>query len=248
MQPIDILRSSPLFAGVDSTTLGKMARALVLERWPKHAEIMPESQTNQRFVVLVRGRVKVVRSNGDNGRDLTLWLLGPGDGFDIIGLLDALPHAVSVWTLDEVEALSGPIALFQGWLERYAPFRLAVHRYVARQLRALSELACDLALHDTMCRLARLLLRHLGGSGDRHANLLRGLPHEELAAMIGSVRVVVNRLLSQLKREAVVRLDGGSVNVLDLERLLRRAESEVGKAATARQRGRRQDPSDASTL
>ncbi len=230
LQPVDILRGSPLFSGLDRVILERMTRALTPEQWSKHTEILPAASTARRFVIIGAGRVKVVHGNAGSGRELTLWLLGPGDGLDVIGLLDGQPHSASAWTLDEVQALSGPVGLFRGWLEQYAPFRLAMYRYVARQLRSLSELAGDLTLHDTMTRLARLLLRHFGTSARaRESSLLHDLSHEELAGMIGSVRVVVNRLLARLRRESIIDLHGGRVSLIDLHRLLRRADEHLGQ-------------------
>ncbi len=233
LQKADFLAASPLFAGVNRTTLKEMAEALTLESWPKGFELQAPQSKSEQFRMVVRGRVKICRSNGHSGHELTLWLLGPGDGFDVVGLLDGQPNAISAWTLDEVETLSGPVSLFCEWIERFPAFRLAVHRYVARQLRELTQLSSDLALHDTMTRLARLLLRHCGTAQRGHAsrlNLIRDLPQEELAALIGSVRVVVSRLLAELKRECVVELRNGNLSVMDLKRLLRRAEIQMQRA------------------
>ncbi len=130
----------------------------------------------------------------------------------------------------------------QEWLERFPPFRLAIHRYVARQLRELTEQASDLALHDTMTRLARLLLRYIDTTKSdtaRRINLIRDLPQEELASLIGSVRVVVSRLLAQLKREGVVDVHNGKFRVADLRRLLRRAEVQVERTASKPRRDKR---------
>jgi len=45
--------------------------------------------------------------------------------------------------------------------------------------------------------------------------------------MIGSVRVVINRLLGKLKREAIVDREHGRLQILDMERLLQLAESRL---------------------
>ncbi len=241
MRNIDILSTCSLFAGLDRDTLQEMADALVPESWPKDCQLRAPDTPAERFRILVRGRVKITRSNGENGRELTLLLLGPGEGFDVVSLLDGQPHAVSAWTLDEVEALSGPLSLFRDWIERFPPFRLAIHRCAARQLRELTDLASDLALHDTTTRLARLLLRHFDetqAGGAAGLNLIRDLPQEELATLIGSVRVVVSRLLAKLKREGVVELRHGAVRVTDLKRLLRHAEVKVQRAMDNARRDR----------
>jgi CRP/FNR family transcriptional regulator, cyclic AMP receptor protein len=224
MQSIDALKQSPLFRGLDEQTLQEMSHVLALQTHPAKCDILPPAQTVERFYVLTRGRVKITRSNEHDGRELTLWLLEPGDGFDIVSLLDGQPHVVSAWALEEVETLSAPVPVLREWLERYPAFRIAILRYVAQQLRELTELAGSLALHDTMTRLAHLLLRHYDGNG---VHLIHDLPHDELASMIGSVRVVVNRLLARLKKEAVIELHNGRLGVMNLKRLLRIAEKRL---------------------
>lgn len=223
---------SPLFCGVERRALEAIAGAMVAEHWPKHAQIMTPAQTAERFVVIAQGRVKITCSSEDTGRELIVWLLGPGDAFDMVSLLDGEPHQVSAWALDDVRAFSAPVTFVRGWLERSPPFRLAAHRYIAAQLRELTNLASDLALRGTMARLAHLLLRHFNTSTKRPAgpssvNLIQDLPHEELAYLIGSVRVVVSRLLGQLKREGIVEMQEGAVRTVNLRRLLRRAEQQM---------------------
>jgi CRP-like cAMP-binding protein len=188
----------------------------------------PEA-TCKRFYILLQGRVKVIRQNADTGRELTLFLLGPGDGFNVISLLDGKRHNVIAETLDPVIAVSAPISLWHDWLDRYPSLRDAMRRYIDQQMRRLSELAADLALHDTMARLAHLILRNYEASqANPGRNLLRGLSHEELAHLIGTVRVVVNRLLRELREEGVIKYQNGEIKVLDLQKLLRRAEQALG--------------------
>ncbi len=230
MPPLEILETNPLFAGLGRNALKEIAAGFALEKWPKNRLIAGPAATTERFRVVVRGRVKITRSNSRDGRELTLWLLGPGDGFDLAALLDGEPHAVAAWTLDEVTTLSAPLLLFRHWLERFPPLRLAVQRQIAAKLRELTDLAGDLALHDTSTRLAHLLLRHLD---ERHvgdeARLepQLDLSQQELASLIGSVRVVVGRALAQMRREGIVALDRGALRVTSIKRLLARAEGRL---------------------
>ena len=51
-------------------------------------------------------------------------------------------------------------------------------------------------------------------------NLIRNLLHEELAYMIGTVRVIVNRLLDECCNEGLIEISGGEIQVNNLENLL----------------------------
>lgn len=231
------IAQSPLFAGVGAWTVSSMLRSLAEESHSKGKQIMGATDSVESFRLIIEGRVKIVRSNSHDGRELTLWLLGPGDGFDIVSLLDGEPHAVTAWALDDVRTLVAPMALWREWLEESRPLRLAAHRYAGRKLRELSDLAVDLALHDTSARLAHLLLRHFAAKDD---NLLRDLPQRELASLIGSVRIVVSRLLARLRRQGIVDMRGGAVRSVDLKRLLAKADSEIAPATIPRRQIARQ--------
>ncbi len=222
------LVQGPLFQGLGKAVLHEIAPLLDVEQWSSRQVVMAPQSTCKRFYVLLQGRVKITRQNLETGRELTLFLLGPGDGFNIVSLLDGKRHEVVAVTLDPVIAVSAPIATWHDWLDLYPSLRNAMRHYIDQQMRQLSELATDLALHDTMARLAHLILRNYEESRvDPRRDLLHGLSHEELAHLIGTVRVVVNRLLKELREEGVIECQGGEMHVLNLQKLLHRAEREL---------------------
>ncbi len=232
---VDRLAKGPLLEGVPKAEIAAMLAELAERRWAPRQIVMTPRESLETFCVLLEGRVKITRQNQQTGRELTLFLLGPGDGFNIISLLDGQPHDVTAETLDPVHALCGPVELWQAWMDRHPAFLRAVRRYVDRQMRQLGELASDLALHDTMTRLAHLILRNFeDGQQDPRRDLLRGLSHEELAHLIGTVRVVVNRLLRELREDGVVDCQGGELRVRNLKKLLEIAEGHLRKTGAAK--------------
>ncbi|APZ42450.1 Crp/Fnr family transcriptional regulator [Acidihalobacter ferrooxydans] len=216
------LRASPLFAGIADDVLLDLLPHLHRHTWGKRQQIMPATQTAKRFYLLTAGRVRIEAEHPESGRAITLCLLGPGDGHNLVTLLDGKAETVMAETLDETTALYAPLDLWRQWLDDYPDLRHAAMRYAAARLRGLHELAEDLALHDTSARLAHLLLRHL----DNEPNL-DNLVHEDLGRMIGSVRVVVNRLLNRFRHEGIIETEAGQLRVTDLERLLHKAERRI---------------------
>lgn len=226
MRHSSLIKASPLFEGVDEMTVTRISTALTEKLWPKGHQISGPADSLENFHLVLEGRLKIVRANSHDGRELTLWLLGPGDGFDFVSLLDGRPHAVTAWALDPVRTLSAPMRLWRQCLQDSRALSLAVHRYIGGRLRELTELAGDLALHDTSTRLSHLLLRHFAHGGI-NGNLLHDLPQRELASMIGSVRIVVSRVLADMKRHGVLQLHDGAISAVDLKRLLARAEADT---------------------
>lgn len=219
------LTRSSLLRELDQCALREIASALSVEHWPARKIVMTPEATCKRFYLLLQGRITASRQNPETGRELTVFFLGPDDGFNVISLLDGNRHELTAETLDPVTAVSAPIKLWYDWLDRYPSLQHTLHCYIDKQLRQLSELATDLALHDTMARLSHLILRNYEASQENpRRDLLQGLSNQELAHLIGTVRVVVNRLLRELQKEGVIEYRVGELHVLDLQKLLCRAE------------------------
>lgn len=212
--------SLPLFQQVAAATVQSMARHLTRERWRKATKVISTGDAAERCFVIVRGRVKISRFDEHTGRELTLLLLGPGDVFNVASLLDGQGELVTARTLEEVAALSAPMATWRKWMEEDPQLRRAVDRYAAQQIRALMALAAEVSLQSTMCRLARLLLRQVEQMEQGCSRVdVSDLSHEELACLIGSARVVVTRLLARLKQEGIIDTRGRSIRILNAERL-----------------------------
>ena len=220
----NILLRSPLFAGMDGQVLDEMLQSMRCDSWRRGIQLDP-AIFHERFYLLLEGRIEVMRINPETGRTITLALLGPGDGIDIISLLNDRPHDISPVAVDNVELVSVPLQTARDWIARYPAFNRNFLPYLGEQMRKMEDLATDLALHDTMTRLARLILRYVQRAEDRpddgrfQLNLINDLRDETLARMVGSVRQVVNRHLQHWRREGVLRKDRFHTEVTELEAL-----------------------------
>ncbi len=220
---IQVLNNSQLFEYIDDETLLEMLATFRRETWPRRRTV-PGEDVQDRFHVIMCGRLRMVRINEDTGRMVTLFLLGPGDCFDILQLLNGQPFDGVLEARDELELLSLPVKEARLWISAHPDFNRAFLSYLGKQMHALANLAGDLALHDTETRLAKLLLRHLDRHEPGHNNitLINDLSHEAIAEMIGSVRAVVNRQLQHWRKKGIVSLDHGHIHIEKLEGLLER--------------------------
>ena len=221
----DVLHESPLLADLVQETLQDMLLSFHRETWKKNAPAMSSSQTLEHFYLVIAGRLKISRINPDTGRELTIFLLGPGDVFDVICLLDHREHEVIATALDDLEVLCAPLPEAREWIRKHPEFNRTLLPYLGKQIRSLEELASDLSLHDTATRLAKLILRHVDHENlQQELKLINDLSNEELAGMIGSVRVVVNRHLIKLKKEGVLETSRKHMRVKNLHSLASRIE------------------------
>ena len=165
------------------------------------------------------GKVKIFQMNLNNGKEQTLYLLGRGDMYDTVTLLDGQPHEVMSEVLEAGEALRVPIGKAREWMYDYPIFGEIVLKYVAGQIRHVEELASDLTLLDTKERLIKLIIENVEKSRQTGHNMLENLSHAEIAKLIGTVRHVVDRHIKQLKAEGILETGRRKLALKNLEKL-----------------------------
>jgi len=221
-----ILSQSPLFHGCDREFLLDRLLQLEPEEFQRNALVLDVQQTPDKFCIIAEGRVKIVSRAEGSEREITLFLLGPGDAFDVVSLLDQQAHNMSAEAVDNVALLSASAEQVRTWIASHPDFNRTFLPYLGRKLALLSQLATDLTLHDTGVRLARLILRHVDMDSPTHdVRLINNLSHEELANMVGTVRVVANRQIQNLKRQGIIDARRGHLMVKDLDGLIKQCDT-----------------------
>ncbi len=219
-----VLFQSPLFSGLEEAVLDDMLMMFRRDSWRRGVQLDPVI-FQQRFYLVIDGRLEVMRINPDTGRSFTLYVLGPGDGIDIVTLLNTHPHEIEAVALDDVALISVPITDARLWIDNHPEFNRNFLPYMGDMIRKMEDLATDMVLHDTMTRLARLLLRHIApnhpqsSKGRYHLSLIYDLHDESLARMVGSVRQVVNRHLQHWRKQGILHKHKFRTEIKELEEL-----------------------------
>ncbi len=217
----EILLKSSLFKCLSESLLDDMLLLFRRDTWRRDLNLSPDI-FQERFFLLIDGRVEIMRINPQTGRSLTLSILSSGDGIDIVTLLNTKPHEIISVALDDVALISVPIEQARKWIDMHPEFNRNFLPYLGEQLCKMEDLATDLVLHDTMTRLARLILRHIvphADTGVYHLKLIHDLHDECLARMVGSVRQVVNRHLQHWRKQGILHKQNFHMEVAELEAL-----------------------------
>ncbi|MBD3808997.1 MAG: Crp/Fnr family transcriptional regulator [Sulfuricurvum sp.] len=176
--------------------------------------------TLRHFYFIMRGKIKISQLNLETLKEQTIHLLTRGDMFDVITLLDGNNHEYIATTLEETEVIQVPIHHIRNLIETNPAFNRYFFPYLGKQMRQMEDLAVDLSLYDVYHRLLRLFARNVDREDENSLALINDLSHEELAALVGSVRKVVNRNLQQLKYEGVIDISRKQIILTDLEKIL----------------------------
>jgi CRP-like cAMP-binding protein len=92
----DILRSHPLFEDVTAEDLKKVMAAVRTGEFSAGQEIFGENAPGRELYVLLSGKVRILKTMREGNRQ-TLSVLGPGNFFGELSLLDGRKHSRRRW-------------------------------------------------------------------------------------------------------------------------------------------------------
>jgi CRP/FNR family transcriptional regulator len=246
MTGIDLLRRVPYFTGVLPERLQALAARMRERRYQSGSVIFLRGASSEGLYLVLSGRVATVTVSPE-GREQVLHSFGPGKTFGDIAVFDGGPHPGTAQAMRASTVAIIPRDDLFRLLAEHPVASLAGLRYFAVRLRAFTQIVEDLSLRPVVARIARRLLDLARGEGtmvEDTADLAPQITQQQLAAMVGSVRVVVQRDLKLLERAGAIGLTRGRVRILD-PRILERwrdgrpSGAVAASAPTARRSSRR---------
>jgi len=210
------LRAVPLFSQLRDSDLELLTRLLVPRDFPKNGVIRFGHDPCDTFYVVMSGQVKVMLI-AEDGREVVLSLVGAGDFFGEMTLLDDEPDAASMIAMEESKLLVLRRDDFRRCIRELPDMSFGLLRAMAGRLLEADHKIGGLMLLDVTGRVAHFLLELASRQQDDD---LRSLPtHQVIAQMVGSSRETVSRTMSSLTaRGWLVAIDGG-VRIADREAL-----------------------------
>lgn len=208
---VGILRSVPLFAVLDEAQLKALAGVMARKSAPKNRTILKAGDPTDSLYIVIAGRTKVQMSD-EEGKEVILSVLGPGDFFGEMGLLDGAPRAASVVTIEQCEFVSIAKEDFHVLLQGNFEMAMVIMRGLVKRLREADRKIESLALLDVYGRVARVLLEFSEDVGGQKV-VKRKLPRQDIAKMIGASREMVSRVMKGLEVEGYIEVqpDGSIV-------------------------------------
>ncbi|HLS57754.1 MAG TPA: cyclic nucleotide-binding domain-containing protein [Zeimonas sp.] len=196
------LRRVPLLSSLNEQQLETLAAGSARRNFPKGRTIVSEGEPSQSLYILLSGRAKVQRSDSE-GKEVILAVLGSGDFFGEMSLIDDAPRSASVITLESCDFMAINKDSFKSMLMQSNEMCMAVMKGLVRRLREADKKIETLALLDVYGRVARVLLDFSEFvNGERVVK--NKLPRQEIAKMIGASREMVSRVMKGLEIDGYI--------------------------------------------
>lgn len=216
MSATDVLKRVPLFADLSAADLARFGEVTREREYPKNSVILFEDDPGDALYIVSTGQVKVVLI-GEDGREVILSVLGEGDFFGEMSLIDDEPRSAHVIAMRDSHLLVLRREDFRSQLEQHPKVALELLRVLVQRLRRADEKIGGLVLLDVNGRVAQLLLDLAEESGG--PKITRKLTHHTIAQMIGSSRETVSRSMRELVERGLIDVSRREITIKDHDAL-----------------------------
>jgi CRP-like cAMP-binding protein len=220
-----LLKNNDLFATLSPQQIERLAACVISKSVPRATSICTKGEPGSSLFMICRGTVRIMSPSVD-GHDAMFNLLGKGDIFGEIALLDGRTRTADVVAATDCELFVIERRDFLPLMREEPDIALRMIEILCAKLRQTTEQAESLMFLSLSGRLAKALLRlsECSANGVRKAIVTQ----KDLGSMIGMSRESTNRQLRMWEAREWVRLERGGMLILSPEALERIAESDTG--------------------
>jgi CRP/FNR family cyclic AMP-dependent transcriptional regulator len=208
-----VLKSVPLFSSFPDDQLRTLVTVVTRRSAPRSSVIMAAGDPIDSLYIVISGRLKVMMGDAD-GKEVILSLIGPGEFFGEMGLIDESPRSASVVAIEPCELLAITKRDFRKCLQENFEMAMTVMRGLVRRLREADRKIGSLALLDVYGRVARLLI-DMSENVNGQKIVTKRLPKQDIAKMIGASREMVSRVMKDLQMGGYIEMRGSTILLRD---------------------------------
>jgi CRP/FNR family cyclic AMP-dependent transcriptional regulator len=218
------LATVPLFKSLDAPERERFAEFVREKSYPRGSVILFEDDPGDALFVVRSGRVKVVLL-AEDGREVILGLLGVGEHFGELSLIDDQPRSAHVIAMEQSSILVLHRDDFRRRVESSSVVAWALLQELSHRLRRADDKIGTLVLLDVPGRIARMLLEAAEDCGNDLID--KPLTHQTIAQVIGASRETVSRALREFQDKGWVTTERRRLRVVNKRALHERAQQRV---------------------
>ncbi len=197
-----------LLSDLDPQDLAALEDAATNRFYKKNSIVVTQGDESDSLYAIVSGSVRVYVSD-DEGREVTLNTLYPGDSFGELALLSDQARSASILTLEDSRFSVISKENFLGCMSHNPQISWHIISTLIERVVDLTEDVSSLALLDVYGRVRRLLLKETyEQDGKVHT---RRMTHQAIATRVGSSREMVSKIISDLSRGNYITVSKDSI-------------------------------------
>lgn len=215
-----VLSMNPLFADLGKEALTRIAGLCHTQQLTEHEVLFQKGDPGEALYGIRRGQIRIETGDSDGSR-LTLNFLGAGDLFGEIAVLDGGVRTADAAAAEPTELFVLRREDFLSYLEREPRVAVKLIALLCQQIRRISERMEESVLQPLSVRMARRLCALAADFGSEVH-----ISQEQLGTYVGAARESVNRQLQQWRRDKLLELHRGRIEILNMTKLRAQARED----------------------
>ena len=235
MDIAEFLATVPLLSQIPAEELRRFGDVTREKQYPRGSVILFEDDPGDSLFIVRAGRVKVVLVSED-GREVILGVMGVGEHFGELSLIDDQPRSAHVIAMEDSTLLVLRREDFRRRVESTPAVAWALLSELSRRLRRADGKIGGLVLLDVPGRIAQLLLdvaeetgapnaTTSNGTGPHSTAIDKPLTHQMIAQMIGASRETVSRTMREFQDGGLIDVKRRRITIRDRSKLAARAQA-----------------------
>ncbi len=187
-----------------------------------------EGESAGKMVSIIKGKVKIFRRLAD-GKQVPIYLFGPGDTFGFLPFIDGSPYPASAEVIEDTQALVMTREKLHAAMRQDPEVAVFLLEHLGKRLRSAFDQIERLSTRGALPRTAAALISLSVQPGKNKNSEIISLPvsSREYAAFLGLTPESFSRGITRLVDMGILhRLGGKSFQILDMERLYGESQKE----------------------
>ena len=205
-----VLDEIHVFSDLTNDELEKVANLCTPRTYPKNSMIILEEEFGDTVFGIIQGTVKITRVN-DEGKEVILALLGQGELFGELAVLDGEARSANALAQDKCTLLAFPKGEFLNLLKTNFKISFSLMGELAKRLRKSDQQIEALSLSDAEHRIGVSILNLAEDMGiiKKGQVTIEKLPfQQDIANMAGTSRETVSRVLTLFEEKNMITKEG----------------------------------------
>lgn len=208
-----LLGANPFFSGLEPEAIEAIAVLCVSRHLEREEVLFLKGDQGDALYAVRRGQIRIGTGTA-SGRRMTLNILGSGDVFGEVALLDGRPRTAEAVAAEPTDLYVIHRRDFLDLLVRRPKMAIRIIELLCERIRWMSSQMEERAFLSLEARLAhRLAALSEDYGSDLHVS------QEELAVFVGATRESVNRQLQTWRRKGLLALGRNHIRLLDPSQL-----------------------------
>ena len=214
---IDNIKDISIFSDLKEEEVKQISEFCMPRTYPKNSMVILEEEFGDTVFAICEGTVKITRVN-DEGKEVILALLGPGEIFGEMAIIDGESRSANALAQENCILLAFPQNEFINILKTYFKVSFSLMGELARRLRKSDQQIEALSLSDAENRIGVSMLNLAEDMGiiRKGKVTIEKLPfQQDIANMAGTSRETVSRVLKMFEEKNLIIKTGHRLVIPD---------------------------------